>query len=337
MADTLTENPAGADRPPARGSAARNESLAWQICLALTRARGRRRFEHGGYRLDGNGGLQPTARIRAEHDEDALLRLDEHGWHRCGSWTAQAQALFDLYLGLGGGADGRARVVGHLGQSIDGHIATHSGDARYVSAQQDLVHLHRMRALCDAVIVGAATVAADDPRLTTRLVLGEHPVRVIIDPTLRLPRTHRVFNDGEAPTLVACDPVHADPARAPVPREQLLCVPSRDGVLDLRALIEQLQARGLALLFVEGGGRTVSRFIEAGCLDRLQIAVAPLIIGDGRRGLTLPGAAAISDCARPPYRLFRLGNDVLWDFDLRAARGVTGQAGDDEPGLQRLD
>ena len=95
-------------------------------------------------------------------------------------------------------------TVGHLGQSLDGFIATHSGDSQFVTGEENLRHMHRMRALSDAVLVGAGTVAADDPQLTTRQVTGPSPLRVVIDPMRRLPDTYRVFHDDAAPTLYVC-------------------------------------------------------------------------------------------------------------------------------------
>ena len=91
----------------------------------------------------------------------------------------------------------RPITIGHLGQSLDGFIATHSGDAISVTGPENILHLHRLRALCDAVVVGAGTVAADNPRLTTRLVAGSNPVRVILDPACRLPAdAHRIQRPG---------------------------------------------------------------------------------------------------------------------------------------------
>jgi riboflavin biosynthesis pyrimidine reductase len=91
------------------------------------------------------------------------------------------------------------------------------------------------------------------------------------------------------------------------------------GPPDLRVLLSVLQRRGLRVLFVEGGGITVSRFIAQGCMDRLHLSVAPVLIGGGRPGLSLPGSTAMRDCPRPPARVFRMGADVLWDLDLRPA------------------
>jgi riboflavin biosynthesis pyrimidine reductase len=85
------------------------------------------------------------------------------------------------------------------------------------------------------------------------------------------------------------------------------------------ALADALRARGLRRLFVEGGGVTVSRFLQQGLLDRLQITVAPLIIGDGRRGVTLPATKRLVEALRPVHRIFRMGGDVLFDFDLQSA------------------
>lgn len=240
-----------------------------------------------------------------------------------GLWDEPALELFDLVKPL---LDRRPAdepwAIGQLGQSLDGCVATYGGDSNYVNGPEMLQHLHRLRALCDAVIVGAGTAAIDNPQLTTRRVEGPHAVRVLIDPALRLPATLRAFCDGQAPTLLACDAARATEAAQRVGADQVLGVPGltrADGSTDLPALQATLQQRGLGVLFVEGGGVTVSRFIAQGCLDRLHLSIAPVIIGAGRPGLQLPRSAAMRDCLRPAGRVFRMGADVLWDLDLRAA------------------
>ena len=91
-----------------------------------------------------------------------------------------------------------------------------------------------------------------------------------------------------------------------------------NGQLALDELLTVLQQRGCHALFIEGGGTTVSHFLQAGLLDHLQIAVAPLLIGAGRRGIQLPACAQLKDCLRPRHRMYRMGEDILYDFDLRA-------------------
>jgi riboflavin-specific deaminase-like protein len=218
-------------------------------------------------------------------------------------------------------------TVAHLGQSLDGFIATRSGDSRYVTGQANLIHLHRMRSLCDAVVVGARTVAIDDPQLTTRLVQGPSPLRVVIDPRRTLGSHYRVFSDGAAPTLVACGASRLGPRAFGQPasptrhgRAEVLGVPEVGAGLDLAALLAALRLRGCERIFIEGGGQTVSSFLAAGLVDRLQIAVAPFLIGDGRPAIRLPPPALLGDCARPARRLYRMGDDILFDFDLATAR-----------------
>ena len=225
----------------------------------------------------------------------------------------QDQALLDLYLPLCGVAGARAFTLAHVGQSLDGFIATTSGDSYYINGPDNILHLHRLRALCDAVIVGAGTVAADNPRLTTRLVPGPNPLRVIIDPSRRLDGSQHVFTDGAAPTLRVCCDAAATPSTVP----ELRVARTADGI-DLEDLLTQLWARGCRRVFVEGGGITVSAFLQAGLLDRLHIAVAPLLIGEGRRALRLPASDRLAQCLRPSTRVFAMGSDMLYDCDLRA-------------------
>ena len=254
---------------------------------------------------------------RGEGPPQPALSLDE-GWD---DEAAELLALFQPLLERP--PDGTPWVIGQLGQSLDGCIATRGGDSNYVNGAQILLHLHRLRALSDAVIVGAGTAAIDNPQLTTRRVAGKNPVRVLLDPALRLAPTLGVFTDRKAPSLLVCDAARAAEAAERVGADQVLGVPGltdADGTPDLRLLLAALQQRGLRVLFVEGGGVTVSRFIAQGCMDRLHLSVAPVLIGGGRPGLLLPQRAAMRDCPRPPSRVFRMGADVLWDLDLRAAQ-----------------
>lgn len=258
--------------------------------------------------------LWEALRRAASAAPDALDSLAdrEPGWR---PWI-------DLYRPVCEGGRDTPFVIGHLGQSLDGFIATTVGDSNYVTGEENIRHLHRLRALCDAVVVGAGTVANDDPRLTTRLVSGESPLRIVLDPRRRLPQSHRIFQDGEARTLrVSCAPVEGGfgAQLCSGRHEELLLRADPDGGLDLRAMLSALAARGCRRLFVEGGGETVSSFLAADLLDRLHIAVAPLIIGNGRPAIRLAERERLGDCLRPTARIYRMGRDLLYDFDLRCA------------------
>ena len=263
------------------------------------------------------------------HSEDASLRQVAVGdreaaveWRPGSGWelvlpTADVRyALIDLYLPLCSATNARPMTVGHLGQSLDGFIATHAGESQYVTGEENIRHLHRMRALCDAVVVGAGTVAADDPQLTTRHVSGPSPVRVVLDPTRRLADHYRVFNDDSADTLYVCGRSYAGEGETHFGRATMVAVDDSAAGVDVTEVLRLLRARGCHRIFVEGGGVTVSMFLEANLLDRLQIAIAPLLIGDGRPAIRLSPRTALSDCHRPRYRVFRMGADVLFDCEL---------------------
>lgn len=261
------------------------------------------------------------------------------GWQLVAPFSRRSTELFGLYKPLldAQGAHGTTSAtpwtVAQLGQSLDGFVATETGDSYYVNGAHCLLHLHRLRALCDAVLVGAGTVAIDNPQLTTRRVPGPQPVRVVVDPAVRLDGHSRVFRDGQAPTLWVCDARHEARAREHLGTghsgphaAQVLAV---DGLLiegdacngyRPERVTAALARRGLRLLFVEGGGMTVSRFFTAGVLHRLHLVLAPVLIGQGRRGLRVPAHDVMADCPRPPARTLALGDDMLWDLDLGGSR-----------------
>lgn len=291
--------------------------LAWSALLSAARLAESldRAGRAGAFAVDQDGGLRP---VGLDSSDIALTWQPGDGWHSRLPATDSRADRFDLYLPLCSATSVRPITIGHLGQSLDGFIATESGDSQFVTGQANLVHMHWLRGLCDAVVVGAGTVAADDPRLTTRHVAGPHPLRVIFDPARRLTPTYRVFTDAVAPTLYCCREELVAPGEQTIGQASVVGVPSSGPGGAPAALVELLRARGCARIFVEGGGVTVSAFLEAGLLDRLHLAVAPVLIGGGRPAIRLRPPLELRDCPRPAYRIYRMGGDVLFDCDLRA-------------------
>lgn len=247
----------------------------------------------------------------------AGLRVSSnHRWEWAHGSSVAAAWLADLYAPLC--LAGPRHAYAQLGQSLDGFIASRTGDAFFVTGDDDREHLHRLRALADAVVVGASTVLADDPRLTVRAVLGPNPARVVLDPRGRLPTDRRVFRDGAAPTLwlTGTRPLGSSAVGRDV---EVVQSPADDaGGFAPARVLDVLHERGLGRVLVEGGGDTVSRFLHAMALHRLYLTVAPVLVGDGVPGIRFPGSSLMRDALRPPTRRFELGADVLFELDLTA-------------------
>ncbi len=213
----------------------------------------------------------------------------------------------------------RPFVVAQLGQSLDGRIATPTGESRWINRDAALDHVHRLRAAVDAVVVGIGTVMADDPLLNVRRVAGPHPARVVIDPSGRLPASARCLNgdDGIRRLVVrACD----DPAPEGVEVVRL----ARQGPqIWPSAIVAALFQRGLRRLLIEGGATTVSAFVSDKAVDRLHVLVAPMILGSGKTGLCLTPIAGLDEAVRPHTEVYPLEDgDVLFDCDMRSIEGA---------------
>ena len=208
-------------------------------------------------------------------------------------------------------------VVGQLGQSLDGRVAAPTGHSHYINGPAGLAHLHRLRALVDAVVIGIGTALADDPQLTVRRVSGPQPVRVVIDPSGRLPGSARLLaNDGVRRIVV-----RASGMRPPLPHGiEMVGLPKSGGEIAPSAILAALAERGLRRMLIEGGANTVSRFLAAGCLDRLHLIVSPIVLGSGRVGLVLPPIERADQALRAPVHVHRLDDEVLFDCDLSAQR-----------------
>ncbi|HTL11327.1 MAG TPA: RibD family protein [Bdellovibrionota bacterium] len=199
-------------------------------------------------------------------------------------------------------------VVAHLAQSLDGRIATRTGHSRWISNSANLMHVHRLRALVDAVLVGRGTAERDRPQLTVRHVAGRNPGRVSVSGAC--PGGTELFS-GKGEDLC----YHGGEACGLEGHRVL----SQDGEVEPGALLKDLASRGWHSLLVEGGGGTVSRFISQGCWDRLQLHIAPVILGEGVPGLRLPSVDTVEQAPRVSMTAYDLDGEVLIECRRKSA------------------
>lgn len=225
--------------------------------------------------------------------------------------------LWSLYAPVAEGRGEPAFVIAQLGQSLDGRVATATGKSRYINGPEAIRHLHRLRALVDAVVVGVGTVIADDPQLSVREVEGPCPVRVVIDPRFRLPDCARMLGDGAAPIYA----VQAEPGARAKGVESIV-VPRTGDSIAPAAIVAALAGRGFRRILIEGGARTVSAFLAARALHRLHLSIAPMVIGSGPMGLTLPPIDELDAALRPTTMIHQLGEDVVFDCAFETTPGL---------------
>jgi diaminohydroxyphosphoribosylaminopyrimidine deaminase / 5-amino-6-(5-phosphoribosylamino)uracil reductase len=228
-----------------------------------------------------------------------------------------AEAAREINLGfLTRLAAGRPMVTVKLATSLDGRIATHAGESRWITGEAARAEGHRLRAENDAVMVGVGTALADDPALTCRLPGYEdrRPVRIVVDSRLRLPLTSALVRTArETPTWVMAL-ADADPVRRRALADlgvEVVDVPSEEvGRPDIGRALARLGDRGLTRLLVEGGGRLVASLIAAGAVDRLVWFRAPILIGGD--GIPATAAIGVDRLAEAP-RWRRIGTAAVGD------------------------
>jgi len=228
----------------------------------------------------------------------------------CGDWTMGEAQSMALYGALAAPRDTPV-VFAQIGQSLDGRIATETGDAQDVSGPDGLVHLHRLRALADAVVIGVKTALHDDPQLSVRLADGESPARVVIDPHGRLPNDATLLQDTSVRRII----IQAVDKDRPEGVETITL--DRADWISPKAIVDALTAQGFKRILIEGGGITIAQFLEADMLDRLHISVAPLLIGSGPQSLTTSPIGTLAAARRPTTQAYNLGSDIVFDCELK--------------------
>ncbi|MEM1415879.1 MAG: RibD family protein [Myxococcota bacterium] len=230
----------------------------------------------------------------------------------------------------------RPRVVLKAALTLDGKLATRSGDSRWITSKASRVEAHRLRAEADAVMVGVGTALADDPWLNVRHVEGRDPERVVVDSTLRTPPIAKVVAaPGGATTIVHGPDASADRKAALVAAgATLLEVARGEGGLDLEEALGRLRKRGIASVLVEGGARLHGALLDAGLADRAELFLAPKIVGDAAAPSWAGGRgqASMAEAWRLEEATVRvLGADVWWSGTLR--RSSPNEDVSSEPGL----
>ena len=212
----------------------------------------------------------------------------------------------------------RPYVLLKYAQTLDGRIATRTGESKWISGEAERRTSHALRAACDAVLVGVGTVVSDDPQLTVRLVPGSSPVRIVLDSTLRLPPRARVL-DEQAPTIVVTTERSSGERRRALEKRGVGVRVVEEGArgVDLGAALALLRAAGVRSLLVEGGAEVITSFLRTRLVDRLVVGIAPTILGTGTDAVGDLRVAHVSEGVRLTKRSFHtVGEDLVLAADV---------------------
>jgi GTP cyclohydrolase II len=212
----------------------------------------------------------------------------------------------------------RPYVVLKYAQTVDGRIATRGGDAKWISSEAERRISHGLRAACDAVLVGVGTALVDDPQLTVRMVPGSSPLRVVLDSTLRLPPTARVFDNGAGTVVITAEPVSEERhAALRAGGAGVHVVDAGPRGVDLVSALQTLRALGVGSLLVEGGARVITSFFAEKLVDRLVVGIAPTIMGSGIDAVGDLGVGRVAESVRLTNQsIHQAGTDLLVAADV---------------------
>jgi len=223
-------------------------------------------------------------------------------------------------------ARGRPFGLLKLAMSLDGRIAAASGDSKWISSKESRAMVHRWRRECDAVVVGAGTVIADNPRLTCRIVGGRDPVRVIVDARLRISPAALALTEASMASAIIVT-TRANLARARLryggPRVEILAIARRNSGIDLALMAREFGRRGWNKILFEGGAHLAGAALAAGIIDRAAFFVAPKIVGAGLGAIEGLATARISQSiALENLSIVKVGSDLLLEGRPQARKAI---------------
>lgn len=192
-------------------------------------------------------------------------------------------------------------AISHFAQTLDGRIASSTGDSKWIGNEENLVHAHRMRALCDGILVGAKTITTDNPRLNVRKVKGDDPIKVIIGDADEL--DHDDYHALGPDTLIYKKPESNGNGHI-----------GTNGVgLDLKQLLSRLKEKEIYSVYIEGGSYTTSSFIKQQQLDQIQLHFAPKVFGAGINSFSFEGVNQVEEAITfSESRFVPIGDEIMF-------------------------
>jgi len=193
--------------------------------------------------------------------------------------------------------------IGQIGQSLDGKIALLNGNSHYINDKNSISYLHSLRSICDAVVVGVNTIKKDNPLLTTRAIKGSNPQRIIIDPSLKLTNKYQIFKDGLSNIIFTHSNIKKN-----LNNTKILKLPERNFT---NLIYQHINNLGFKFVLVEGGSKTISKFLENKLLDIMQFIIAPTIIGSGINSINIKPIANLKNVIRTKNKIYKFGEEMI--------------------------
>ena len=200
-------------------------------------------------------------------------------------------------------------LIGQIGQSLDGKIALNNGNSHYINEKESILYLHCLRAVCDGVLVGVNTVIKDNPLLTTRKIKGSSPVRLIIDPSLKLSNKYKIFKDNNQNIIFT-----NSNKQKKINNTLIVKFPKKNFTNNI---FKYLKKTSFKNILVEGGPTTLSNFIEMKLLNYMQFIISPTLIGSGIDSLKLKPITNLKNAIRVKNTISKLGKEIVITLNLK--------------------
>ena len=203
-----------------------------------------------------------------------------------------------------------SNFIGQIGQSLDGKIALNNGNSHYINEKESIIYLHCLRSISDGVLVGVNTIMKDNPFLTTREIKGDNPIRLIIDPSLKLTNRYNIFKDNNKNIIFT-----NSSKEKKLKNTSIVKFPKKNFTL---SIFKYLRKTSLKTILIEGGPTTLSHFIEHKLINYMQFIISPTIIGSGIDSLKLKPISDLKNAIRVKNTINKLGKEIIVTLDFNS-------------------